>query len=420
MRKLTILVSIILVLGFVLSACTPAPAPEPAAPVVEEPAVVEQPVVEEPAVEEPAVEEPVVEEPAVVENVNLADMDFVGSPNDVFDLNGWYDAVGVEADVVIRSAGAARVPDLVTTELPKAAERYTIGFSVYYTVDEVGSMILDTMKAAAEEAGVDLLVNDANYDQSAQNQAIEQWILQGVDGVILAPCDFTGVKTALDALEAAGIPVVTLNAPLAGGVDSLVISDTVEQGRIAGEMLEEAILAEGKDMEGVIVYQNLPFVHPNAATRAKGFIDVFADYPGIEIVELTGISPEDHYTAFDGALKAYPDMLGAWGLYSSATIGMLNAKLANNRGDLLLSSIDQDKPILKGIFEGDIVGTAAYSSIAPAWWCMSQMVNMLNGAEIPGVLFYENMAVTAENVEAAFEHYYPGKTLIDYIEGRVD
>lgn len=211
-----------------------------------------------------------------------------------------------------------------------------------------------------------------------------------------------------------------MNAPLAGNVDTVIISDTVEQGAIAGKMLEEALLAAGTAMEGVIVYQTLPFVHPNAATRAKGFIDTFADYPDIEIVELTGISPEEHYTAFDGALKAYPDMLGAWGLYSSATIGMLNAKLANGFDDLLLSSIDQDKPILKGIYDGDVIGTAAYSSIAPAWYCMSQMVNMLNGAEIPGVIFYENLGITADNVESAFEHYYPGKTLQEYLDGEVD
>jgi ribose transport system substrate-binding protein len=337
----------------------------------------------------------------------------------VFDLNKWYQDVGVEANVTIRSAGAVKVPDEMTTAIPKANERYTIGFSVYYTVDEVGSMLLDTMKAAAEEAGVELLVNDANYDQNAQNQAIEQWILQDVDGVILAPCDFTGVKTALDALEAAGIPVVTLNAPLAGTVDSLVIGDTVEQGAIAGSLLEEALLAAGTEMKGTIVYQTLPFVHPNAATRAKGFVDTFAGYPDITVVELTGISPEEHYTAFDGAIKAYPDMIGAWGLYSSATIGMMNAKEANDKNDILLSSVDQDKPILKGIKDGIIVGTAAYSSIAPSNWCMSQMVNLLNGVPIPGVVFYANMAITAENVESAFEHYYPGKTLQDYIDGKI-
>jgi ribose transport system substrate-binding protein len=191
----------------------------------------------------------------------------------------------------------------------------------------------------------------------------------------------------------------------------------VEQGKIAGELLEKALLDSGKEMKGTIVYQTLPFVHPNAATRAKGFVDVFTKYPDIKIVELTGISPEEHFNAFDGAIKAYPDMIGAWGLYSSATIGMLNAKKANGKDDLLLSSVDNDKPILAGIYNGEIVGTAAYSSIAPARWTMTQILNLLNGDPIPGVLFYENMAVTKDNVEAAFEHYYPGKTLQEYMAG---
>jgi ribose transport system substrate-binding protein len=402
MKKLARFASLLLILALVLPACAPAATPT-TAPAAESTT----------APTEPAA-------PAPPENANKADFTYVGDPNTVFDLNTYYKEVGVDANVTIRSKGAVKVPDDMTTEMPKAAKRYKIGFSVYYTVDEVGSMILESMKAAADEAGVELLVHDANYDQNAQNQAIEQWILQKVDGVILAPCDFTGVKTALDALEKANIPVVTLNAPLAGNIDAAVISDTVEQGQIAGELLEKALLASGKPMDGPIVYQTLPFVHPNAATRAKGFKDVFAKYPDIEIIELTGVSPEDHYTAFDGAIKANPDMLGAWGLYSSATIGMLNAKLANSKNDLLLSSVDNDKPILKGIYDGDIVGTAAYSSIAPARWCMSEIVNLLNGAEIPGIVFYANMEITTDNVESAFEHYYPGKTLEEYMAGETD
>lgn len=405
MRKLARLASLLMILAIVLGACS---SPTPTAAPTKAPA------------EEPIAPPTEPEAEAPKENPNKADFTPVGDQNVVFDLNEYYRLVGVEADVTIRSKGAVKVPDDMTTPMPKADKKYKIGFSVYYTVDEVGSMILESMKAAAEEAGVELLVNDANYDQNAQNQAIEQWILQEVDGVILAPCDFTGVKTALDALEKAGIPVVTLNAPLAGNVDSSVISDTVEQGKIAGELLEKALLDSGKEMKGSIVYQTLPFVHPNAATRAKGFTDVFTKYPDIKIIELTGISPEEHFTAFDGAIKANPDMLGAWGLYSSATIGMLNAKLANGKGEILLSSVDNDKPILKGIHDGDIVGTAAYSSIAPARWCMSQIVNLLNGVDIPGIVFYANMEITADNVESAFEHYYPGQTLQDYLSGSSD
>jgi len=351
------------------------------------------------------------------ENVNLADFTYVGDPEAVFDLNGWYAESGVDADVTIRNKGAVKVPDDMNTPIPTGAEPYTIGFAMYYTADELASMIFESMKTAATEAGIKLLTNDANYDQTAQNQAIEKWILQEVDGVILAPCDFTGVKTSLDALETAGIPVITLNSPLAGSTDAAVISDTVQQGTIAGELLVKALEVAGVEMKGSIIYQTLPFMHPNAATRAKGFIDVLRDYPDIKIVELTGVSPEEHYTAFDGALKDYPDMIGAWGLYSAPTIGMMNVKTDKSRSDILLSSVDNDKSILKGIYDGDIVGTAAYSAIAPARWCMSQMVNLLNGAPIPGIVFYANLAITPGNVEEAFEHYYPGNTLQDYNEG---
>ena len=318
---------------------------------------------------------------------------------------------------MIKEAGAVKVPDDMSTAMPKADRKYKIGFSIFYTLDEVDAMILESMKTAANEAGVDLLVNDANYQQDAQNQAVEQWILEGVDGVILAPCDFTGVKTALDALEAANIPVVTLNAPLAGNINAAVISDTVEQGTIAGELLEKALLASGKPMKGEIVYQTLPFMHPNAATRARGFKDVFAKYPDITLTELTGISAEDHFKVFDVAIKTNPDILGAWGLYSSATIGMMNAQKANG-SKIPLSSVDNDKPILAGIDKGEVVGTAAYSAAAPARWCMSEMVNLLNGAPIPGIVFYENMKVTKENVAEAFAHYYPGMTLNNYEAGK--
>jgi len=353
----------------------------------------------------------------VAENPNVPDYTYILPDGTVFDMNAYYNEKDptLEADVTIRqTGGAVGVPDLPTTPLPKANEKYTIGFSVYYTVDEVGAMILDTMIAAAAEAGVELLVNDANYDQNAQNQAIEQWILLGVDGVILFPCDFHGVKEALDNLAAANIPVVTGNPPLAGAADSIFTFECVEQGYQAGQMLVDYLNAQGTPLAGTVVYQTLPFVHPNAVTRAIGFVDAFKDYPDVKIVELTGISPEDHYAAFEGALLANPDMIGAWGLYSSATIGMMNAKLAAS-SDVPLTSVDNDKIILMGIKEGNIIGSSCYSSVAPAWWTMSTMINLLNGETVPGTLYGANIAVTADNVDAMFEHYYPGQTLAGYM-----
>lgn len=356
---------------------------------------------------------------AAAEDPQIADYEYVQPAGETFDISAYYNELGVDCSFTLRATGGVvNVPDDFTTELPKPEGEYTIGFSVYYTVDEVGAMMLDSMKMYAEQAGVELLVNDANYDQNTQNQAIEQWILQGVDGVILAPCDFTGVKDALDALAEAGIPCVTLNPALVSEADTVVMSECKEQGIMAGQLLLDYLLENGTEMKGTIIYQSLPFVHPNAATRSDGFKSVFADYPDINIVELTGTSVEEHYTAFESALLGYPDMIGAFGLYSSATVGMMNAKTANG-SDIPLTSIDNDKAILQGIYEGSVLGSACYSSIAPSFYCMSGIINLLNGVDVPSAYFYENRIVTKDNVEEMFEHYYPGKTLEEYMAGEV-
>ena len=358
-------------------------------------------------------------EPDTMENPNLAD--FVDYVDQNWDINEYYTSKGVESDATIRGdKWIVNVPDVFTTEMPKAAKEYTIGFSLYYSVDEVGSMIMETIKESAKDCGVNLLTNDANYDQNLQNQAVEQWILQGVDGVIICPCDCYGVQGALDALKEAGIPVIVFNPALAGEFDSVCMSECCEQGEMAAQLLIDHLVSSGSDMKGVVVYQTLPFTHPNAATRAKGFKDAFAQYPDIEIVELTGTSPEDHYTAFEGALMNYGDkLIGAFGLYSSATIGMMNAAQAAG-SDVPITSIDNDKVILEGVYEGKLLGSCCYSSTAPIKWCLSQLVNKLNGAEIPNVMFYANTLVTKENVEEMFEFYYNGKTLADYMAGVVD
>lgn len=356
---------------------------------------------------------------AYAENPNLAD--FVPFEDQAWDINKYYNDLGVEADVTYTATGGVvNVPDKATTEMPKAKEPYKVGFSVYFTVDEVGAMLLETMKEYAEICGVELLVNDANYNQDSQNQAIEQWILEGVDGVILAPCDFYGVQGSLDALKAAGIPVITLNPALAGEANAVVMSECVSQGEMAGKLLVDYLLESGAEMKGTVVYLTLSFVHPNAATRSLGFHNAFADYPEIEIVELTADSPEQAYTAYEGALMNYGDeLIGAFGLYSSATVGMINAMRANN-STVPITSIDNDKYILEAIYQGDILGSCCYSSTSPAIWCMSQMVNLLNGEEIPRAMFYPNLVATQDNVEELFEFYYNGKTLADYMAGLVD
>lgn len=335
------------------------------------------------------------------------------------DFNDYYNNLGVDCDMSIRSKGGSvkwlgggNVP------LPTPSKTYTIAFSDYYTVDEVGAMYMEGMKQAAAEIGVQLKVQDADYDQNLQNQALEGWILEGVDAVILTPCDFYACKDGLEALHEAGIPVITLDAPpCAGEVDACVVYDAVEQGRQAGDALREYLLANGSDMNGTIYYGTLPFVHPNAVTREKGFFAAFADYPDITIKALTGESPEDHYTAFEGIVAGDDSIIGLWGLYSSATYGIMNVVKASGK-NYPITSVDNDRVILEGIYNGEVLGSSCYSAVEGSRLALMLTINLLEGKEVPAIVYQTNTFITKDNVEAMFPTYYgEGNTLADYMAG---
>jgi ribose transport system substrate-binding protein len=352
-----------------------------------------------------------------MEHSNIDEFNYVQPAGTTVDLTDYYKQYGVESNSVITAKGGTVAVDGLPDKLPTPKDEYTIGLALYYTVDEVGAFVLEGTEKAAKEMGINLLVNDANYKQENQDQAIEQWILRGVDGVIFYPADFNACKPILEKLKEAGIPVMAGNPPLVGEVNAVMTIDNVEIGRKSAEFIVEALRKKGA-VEGTVVFQTLPFLHPNAETREAGFREVLGAHPGIEIIELTGISPEEHYTALEGALQANPDMVAAWGLYSSAVIGMANARKAAKRDDIILVGVDNDRPILAGIYKGEITGSVGYNAYNHAYWTTSNLVNMLNGAEVPGHIIGPIEVIEKSNVSDLFEMYYGGRTLKEYMAGK--
>ncbi len=105
------------------------------------------------------------------------------------------------------------------------------------------------------------------------------------------------------------------------------------------------------------------------------------------------------------------------GLYSSATYGMMNAIKASGK-EILLTSIDNDRVILEGIYNGEVLGSACYSAIEGSRLGMMQMINLLDGVNVPGIVYQTNTMVTDENVGQMFEEYYNGATLADFMAGK--
>lgn len=109
----------------------------------------------------------------------------------------------------------------------------------------------------SEENGYELLFNDAKQKQENQIAAIRNYILQGVDYIVLAPAVETGWDEVLQEAKDAGIPVIVMDRMISVEDDSLYAawegSDFQKEGETAMQWLEEYLEKEGRSDEKISI-----------------------------------------------------------------------------------------------------------------------------------------------------------------------
>src|SRR5690242_18165189 len=72
------------------------------------------------------------------------------------------------------------------------------------------NQINEGAQKAADASGDKLVIFNANNEAAAQNSAIENYIQQKVDGLIVVAIDVNGIMPAVKQASDAGIPVVAI------------------------------------------------------------------------------------------------------------------------------------------------------------------------------------------------------------------
>ncbi|MFY9134103.1 MAG: substrate-binding domain-containing protein, partial [Bacillota bacterium] len=90
----------------------------------------------------------------------------------------------------------------------------------------------------AKKAGLGITVADAQNDPNRQLSQVENFIQQGVNIILVNPCDSAAIVSAIKAANRAKIPVITVDRGADGGeVICHIASDNVQGGQMAGEYL---------------------------------------------------------------------------------------------------------------------------------------------------------------------------------------
>jgi len=185
-----------------------------------------------------------------------------------------------------------------------------------------------TLKEGAEEKaaelGVKLIVVDSQDDPAKEATNIEDLIQKKVDALLINPTDADAVVPSVQKANAAGIPVFTIDRSAAGGeVVSHIASDNVAGGKMAGEYLAKLLGGKGKvvELEGIAGTSA-------ARDRGKGFNEVMANYPDIEIVarQTANFNRAEGLSVFENILQAQPEIDGVFAHNDEMILGAIHRR----------------------------------------------------------------------------------------------
>ena len=146
----------------------------------------------------------------------------------------------------------------------------------------------ESIKEAAEQAGVSLMYENAEQKQDRQIKAIRSFIAYQVDVIAFSPIVETGWDNVLQEAKDAGIPVLTTDRMVQTEDESLyagfIGSDLYQEGVHAGEFLIEKAAREGRTELNIVELSGTLDSTP-MLQRAEGFRDAIAGHPGLHLID---------------------------------------------------------------------------------------------------------------------------------------
>jgi ribose transport system substrate-binding protein len=160
----------------------------------------------------------------------------------------------------------------------------------------------DGWRQAAQKMGVKTdFVGPDTYDPQAEQKAFQDALLKKPAGILISPADAKFLQTDIDAAIAQGVPVMTMDSDSPDSKRLTFIGTNNYQAGVLGARSAVKAL-NGK---GNVVFFTIP-AQTNLEERLHGYKDVFAENPGIKIVDVIDIHG-DPRVAFDKATEIVGD-----------------------------------------------------------------------------------------------------------------
>ncbi|HJR23237.1 MAG TPA: substrate-binding domain-containing protein [Dongiaceae bacterium] len=252
---------------------------------------------------------------------------------------------------------------------------------------------------------VEVISTDAKGDVAKLTSNVEDVLSQKVDGIIISGAWIEAAPEALDAIKAAGVPVVLVDRMLKGGdFTSWIGPDNAAIGAGIGDYIVKRLNGKGT----LVILRGGPADNSIGLGRTNGVLSM---------VEKTEIkvekAPDFGGWAVDGGFKLMEDMLtkhpkidAVFCENDSMCLGAQKAiKDAGRSGEMFLTSVDGEKGALKeimtdgtnygatGLNNSDMIGRASFH----------RLMAILAGAEPPHETVLPSPIITKENASKYYD-----------------
>ena len=209
--------------------------------------------------------------------------------------------------------------------------------------------------AASQQRGVSVVWNGVSDETNVAGQIdlLQNYIGQGVNGLVYAATDSTALVDVSTTATRAGIKVLNIDS----GTDPqpkdvpLLATDNIKGAKLAADALAKAVGPKGGKI-AIIAF------HAGSQTndeRVQGFTEGLKRHPKLKLVE-TQYSENDYnqaLTVTQNVLTAHPDLVGIFAANEASDIGAVEAvRLAHRAGKVKIVGWDASPDEVEGVREG--------------------------------------------------------------------
>lgn len=275
------------------------------------------------------------------------------------------------------------------------------------TLQDLGNVyfidIAAGLEERAKELGFELTIADGKSDAQAQINSIENFIVNRVDAIVIAPYDSAALVPYVAKAKEKGIRVICVTQPVEGWEGWIGLSEKeygLEGGYLAGKWIKDHFPADAKVEVGIISYPEMETIIDRGEGLKEGILKIA---PNAKIVnEQSAATPENGEKVTAAMLQSNPNIKVIACINDSGALGAVNAVQAAGKAtaDFCVVGLDATEEAVAKIKAGSIL--RATVDIAPHRTgkdTIDLVAKVLKDGPETKVRFMKMIPVTTENID---------------------